>query len=138
MAARFLLCAHRSASLFATRPLIVCRANITKRVSHWQRARMTTASTPVVSARQKTDAVSSAALRNKKIIGFWLLTTAGAVFFMVVLGGVTRLTRSGLSIVEWKSSGEKLPTSDSEWEVEFQKYKQVSSDLAARCGLFFI
>jgi cytochrome c oxidase assembly protein subunit 15 len=42
---------------------------------------------------------------------------------MVVLGGVTRLTRSGLSIVEWRPAGEALPFSDAEWEVEFAKYR---------------
>lgn len=45
------------------------------------------------------------------------------VFVMVVLGGVTRLTRSGLSIVEWRPEGETLPRTDAEWQVEFDKYK---------------
>jgi cytochrome c oxidase assembly protein subunit 15 len=49
--------------------------------------------------------------------------TAGMVFVMVVLGGVTRLTRSGLSIVEWRPHGEVLPTNDEEWQREFDKYK---------------
>lgn len=56
-------------------------------------------------------------------IAYWLLGTAGMVFVMVVLGGVTRLTRSGLSIVEWRPEGEKLPQTEEEWAVEFQKYK---------------
>ena len=51
------------------------------------------------------------------------MATAGAVFGMVVLGGVTRLTRSGLSIVEWKMAGERYPQSDEEWEEYFDKYK---------------
>ena len=42
---------------------------------------------------------------------------------MVSLGGITRLTRSGLSIVEWRPEGEKLPHTDEEWRVEFEKYK---------------
>ncbi|NBQ19397.1 MAG: heme A synthase, partial [Synechococcaceae bacterium WB5_2A_257] len=41
------------------------------------------------------------------------------VFAMVSLGGITRLTRSGLSIVEWRPEGEKLPQTDEEWLVEF-------------------
>ena len=57
-------------------------------------------------------------------MGVWLLTTAGAVFVMIVLGGVTRLTRSGLSIVEWRPEGEALPRSDAEWEVAFAKYQR--------------
>jgi cytochrome c oxidase assembly protein subunit 15 len=54
----------------------------------------------------------------------WLLGTAGAVFAMVVLGGVTRLTRSGLSIVEWRPQGEVLPTTEAEWAAEFAKYQR--------------
>lgn len=42
---------------------------------------------------------------------------------MVILGGVTRLTRSGLSIVEWRSTGEVLPSTDAAWGEAFDKYK---------------
>lgn len=62
-------------------------------------------------------------LGSHPMLGYWLLGTAGAVFGMVSLGGVTRLTRSGLSIVEWNAHGEPLPLSDEEWEVAFDKYK---------------
>ncbi|XP_062081333.1 cytochrome c oxidase assembly protein COX15-like [Humulus lupulus] len=50
----------------------------------------------------------------------WL---AAWVFSMVVLGGVTRLTRSGLSMTDWKFSGGLPPLSDEEWLQEFEKYK---------------
>lgn len=53
-----------------------------------------------------------------------MMTVAAAVFVMVVLGGVTRLTRSGLSIVEWRPEGSWLPSTEAEWAVEFEKYKQ--------------
>eukprot|EP00929_Paragymnodinium_shiwhaense_P075854 TRINITY_DN38842_c0_g1_i1.p1 TRINITY_DN38842_c0_g1~~TRINITY_DN38842_c0_g1_i1.p1 ORF type:complete len:382 (-),score=48.54 TRINITY_DN38842_c0_g1_i1:233-1294(-) len=46
------------------------------------------------------------------------------VFIMVVLGGVTRLTRSGLSMVDWKPQGFNMPQTTEEWEKEFDKYKQ--------------
>ena len=46
------------------------------------------------------------------------------VFAMVVLGGVTRLTRSGLSMTDWKFTGERPPMSDAEWHAEFSKYQQ--------------
>ncbi|KAJ2507873.1 Cytochrome c oxidase assembly protein cox15, partial [Coemansia sp. RSA 2052] len=47
------------------------------------------------------------------------------VFGIIVWGGLTRLTESGLSIVEWAPiTGAKLPTSDAAWEAEFEKYKQ--------------
>lgn len=42
----------------------------------------------------------------------------------VVLGGVTRLTESGLSVVTWNMLGEKMPVTDEEWHEEFEKYKQ--------------
>jgi heme A synthase len=40
------------------------------------------------------------------------------------LGGVTRLTESGLSMVTWKLLGEKMPRTNEEWELEFENYKQ--------------
>lgn len=47
------------------------------------------------------------------------------VFAIVVVGGLTRLTESGLSIVEWNViSGMKPPRSEQEWKDEFEKYKQ--------------
>ncbi|KAI8321694.1 electron transfer protein 1 [Martensiomyces pterosporus] len=59
------------------------------------------------------------------IVGYWTLFCASMVFGIIVWGGLTRLTESGLSIVEWAPiTGAKLPTSDEEWEVEFEKYKQ--------------
>lgn len=43
---------------------------------------------------------------------------------MVVLGGITRLTRSGLSMTDWKFTGEKPPGTEAEWTAEFARYKQ--------------
>jgi len=43
---------------------------------------------------------------------------------MVVLGGVTRLTKSGLSMTDWKFTGEKPPASPEEWAAEFERYQQ--------------
>jgi cytochrome c oxidase assembly protein subunit 15 len=62
--------------------------------------------------------------KGKKSIGYWLVTCSGMVFVAVVLGGVTRLTESGLSMVTWKLLGEKMPTTQKEWEEEFKKYQQ--------------
>ncbi|KAJ2384885.1 Cytochrome c oxidase assembly protein cox15, partial [Coemansia sp. RSA 2559] len=59
------------------------------------------------------------------IVGYWSLFCASMVFGIIVWGGLTRLTESGLSIVEWAPiTGARLPTSDAEWEAEFAKYKQ--------------
>jgi cytochrome c oxidase assembly protein subunit 15 len=54
-----------------------------------------------------------------------LLITAILVFFMVVVGGITRLTESGLSITEWKPiSGAIPPLTQAEWQHAFDLYKQ--------------
>ncbi|GLC33590.1 hypothetical protein PLESTB_000092600 [Pleodorina starrii] len=53
----------------------------------------------------------------------WLGLCSVWVYSMVVLGGITRLTRSGLSMTEWKLAGERPPRTDAEWEAEFTKYK---------------
>ena len=57
-------------------------------------------------------------------MAYWLIGTASAVFGMVVLGGVTRLTRSGLSMVDWRPQQNLPPMTDQEWHNEFEKYKQ--------------
>jgi cytochrome c oxidase assembly protein subunit 15 len=58
-------------------------------------------------------------------VAFWLLLCAALVFAMVVVGGVTRLTRSGLSIVEWQPIvGTIPPLTEAEWLATFEKYKQ--------------
>lgn len=46
------------------------------------------------------------------------------LWLFVVTGGVTRLTESGLSMVNWKLLGEKLPRTVEEWTAEFETYKQ--------------
>lgn len=60
----------------------------------------------------------------QKMVGIWLFASAAWVYSMVVLGGVTRLTRSGLSMTDWKFTGGLPPLSDEDWLVEFEKYKQ--------------
>jgi len=57
-------------------------------------------------------------------VGIWLFGCAARVFSLVVLGGITRLTRSGLSMTDWKFTGEIPPMSDEAWLVEFEKHKQ--------------
>ncbi|XP_027939116.1 cytochrome c oxidase assembly protein COX15 [Vigna unguiculata] len=60
----------------------------------------------------------------QKVVGIWLFGSAAWVFSMVVLGGLTRLTRSGLSMTDWKFTGTLPPLSDEEWLEEFDKYKE--------------
>lgn len=61
----------------------------------------------------------------RRSIARWLLVCCALVFAMVVLGGVTRLTGSGLSIVEWRPiMGVLPPMSDTEWQRVFEVYQQ--------------
>ncbi len=60
-----------------------------------------------------------------RAVAFWLLICCGLVFAMVVLGGVTRLTGSGLSMVDWHPlMGWLPPFSDAEWQRVFELYQQ--------------
>ena len=56
----------------------------------------------------------------------WLMCVAALVFAMVVVGGITRLTESWLSITEWKPiTGALPPLNEASWLSEFEKYKQI-------------
>ena len=61
---------------------------------------------------------------ESKFIAIWLGAVAALLFAMVVLGGVTRLTESGLSMVDWHPvTGWLPPLSDEAWQAELSKYK---------------
>ena len=56
----------------------------------------------------------------------WLLAVATLVVLIVVVGGITRLTESGLSITEWKPvTGAIPPLSEAQWQAEFEAYKRI-------------
>ena len=58
-------------------------------------------------------------------IAYWLFFCAAVIFGMILLGGVTRLTNSGLSMVDWKPlMGVIPPISEADWQHMFSKYKQ--------------
>jgi cytochrome c oxidase assembly protein subunit 15 len=62
---------------------------------------------------------------NNKQVAYWLLVCCALVFTMVVLGGVTRLTGSGLSMVDWRPlMGWLPPLGEAEWQRVFDMYKQ--------------
>ena len=61
---------------------------------------------------------------DTKLIGWWLLGCAAVVYLMIVVGGVTRLTQSGLSMVEWAPiMGVLPPIGEIAWMDVFNKYK---------------
>lgn len=62
---------------------------------------------------------------SRRAIAAWLLACCALVFVMVVVGGITRLTHSGLSIVEWQPIlGAIPPLNDAQWQETFAKYQQ--------------
>jgi len=61
---------------------------------------------------------------NSKSVAYWLLGSAASVFGIVIFGGLTRLTESGLSITEWRPVTGSLPPFDTaKWESEFALYR---------------
>jgi cytochrome c oxidase assembly protein subunit 15 len=84
---------------------------------------------------------------HQRAVAIWLLTCCALVFVMVVLGGVTRLTGSGLSMVDWRPVvGWLPPLAESEWRSSFEMYQQspefqkVNShmDLEGYKGIFWL
>uniref|UniRef100_A0A183BSZ9 Rab-GAP TBC domain-containing protein n=1 Tax=Globodera pallida TaxID=36090 RepID=A0A183BSZ9_GLOPA len=63
--------------------------------------------------------------RPNKVVGLWLMGCAGMVYGAITIGGLTRLTESGLSMVKWDIFRTmKPPFTQAEWEKEFSNYKQ--------------
>lgn len=61
---------------------------------------------------------------KQKYVAYWLLTVCGFIIAMIVIGGITRLTLSGLSIVEWAPiSGAVPPLTSHAWLALYEKYK---------------
>jgi cytochrome c oxidase assembly protein subunit 15 len=64
--------------------------------------------------------------RQARTIRLWLYAVAAMVLAIVLVGGATRLTESGLSITEWKPvMGVAPPLSDAQWQSEFEKYQAI-------------
>lgn len=64
--------------------------------------------------------------RSRRAIRIWLYCVAAMILALVVVGGATRLTESGLSITEWKPiHGIVPPLSQAEWQEEFDLYRQI-------------
>ncbi len=88
-----------------------------------------------------TDTASAGLSRNSATaaqlpaVRIWLLVIAAFVLAMVVVGGATRLTGSGLSITEWKPIlGALPPMSEAAWQDAFEKYKQIPQYEAVNKG----
>lgn len=63
---------------------------------------------------------------NRRAVSIWLVIVASLIVCTLLVGGATRLTESGLSIVEWKPvTGTVPPLSHAEWSAEFEAYKKI-------------
>lgn len=74
--------------------------------------------------------------QRPRALAIWLLTVAFLVFAMVVIGGITRLTESGLSITRWQPiSGIIPPLSAGSWQAEFARYQATSEYQQVTSGM---
>lgn len=76
------------------------------------------------------------ATARPRALATWLFAVAALIVLMVVVGGITRLTESGLSITEWKPiSGIIPPLTDAQWQAEFAHYKRIPEYTAFNQGM---
>lgn len=74
--------------------------------------------------------------RGRKAVSIWLWFIAFMILMMVIIGGLTRLTDSGLSIVEWRVVGGTIPPlNDAQWQEAFDKYRQFPEYQLTRRGM---
>ncbi len=73
---------------------------------------------------------------NGRAIRLWLYAVAALLFAMVLVGGATRLTESGLSITEWRPvMGTLPPLNQAQWQAEFEKYRAIPQYLEHKGGM---
>ncbi len=71
-----------------------------------------------------------------RALASWLFAIAGLILLMVVIGGITRLTESGLSITQWKPvTGAIPPLSQADWQAEFDAYRHSSQYVLMNRGM---
>jgi cytochrome c oxidase assembly protein subunit 15 len=81
-------------------------------------------------------AIQARQVSSNRAIRVWLFTVAALIALMVLVGGATRLTESGLSITEWKPvTGALLPLSQAEWERAFEAYKLIPQYKTLNAGM---
>jgi heme a synthase len=87
-----------------------------------------------LSEKQGATAIGGGA--GDRAVSLWLWLTAALVLAMVIVGGATRLTESGLSITEWQPLlGAFPPLSEADWMAAFEKYKQIPQYTALNQGM---
>jgi len=74
--------------------------------------------------------------RRRRTVALWLLTVAVVILAMITVGGLTRITGSGLSITEWDPiMGAIPPISDSAWQDAFEKYQRIPQYIHEHAGM---
>src|SRR5579872_7368011 len=74
--------------------------------------------------------------KSRTAVGVWLLSIAAIIMAMVTIGGLTRLTGSGLSITQWDPiMGAIPPLNDAAWAEAFAKYRQIPQYLIENRGM---
>ena len=75
-------------------------------------------------------------LERSRLVAIWLFAVAAVVLALVVVGGATRLTGSGLSITEWRPvTGAIPPLSEGAWAAEFAKYQRIPQYTQLNAGM---
>ncbi|MEJ0025777.1 MAG: COX15/CtaA family protein [Rhizomicrobium sp.] len=74
--------------------------------------------------------------RSRRAVGIWLLAVAAIILGMVTVGGLTRITGSGLSITEWDVlMGAVPPLTDAQWQDAFAKYRRIPQYIHENAGM---
>jgi cytochrome c oxidase assembly protein subunit 15 len=85
---------------------------------------------------KKTAPTSPSSARDARAVGIWLAAWAILCFAIVLVGGVTRLTESGLSITEWRPvTGIIPPHTAAQWASEFEKYQRIPQYARLNAGM---
>jgi len=80
----------------------------------------------MVAMAETLEQIHSTRVRRPMALARWLFVVAALIALIVVVGGITRLTESGLSIVEWKPvTGVLPPLTEAQWRAEFAAYQQI-------------
>src|ERR1700742_1280350 len=80
--------------------------------------------------------ISAPQVSSNRAVRWWLLAVAALIAIMVLVGGATRLTESGLSITEWKPvTGALPPLSDAQWTQAFEGYKAIPQYRELNAGM---
>src|SRR5437763_122048 len=80
--------------------------------------------------------ISAQQTSGNRAVRWWLVAVAALIAIMVLVGGATRLTESGLSIVEWKPvTGALPPLTEAQWTIAFEGYKTIPQYRSLNAGM---